>query len=511
VQRSGEDGRGLSITDTTRKPSGLQMEKRMPLFRKPAHADATGDAIPFFHQGKYHIFSLTPPLGTGVYPDRLRTTWHHVVSDNLVDWEDLGTALSPGGPDEPDADGCWTGAVIFAEGQFQAFYTGYNIRAAFPQTICHAISPDGVTWTKNRTNPCLVPLLERYERLDWRDPYVFYNDEDGCYWMILSARTKSGPVMRRGCVVLYRSRDLQSWEHYGPIYEPKDTNCPECPELYRMGGMWHLSYSRFSEFGGTIYRISDNPFGGWRRPEQDRIGSRRFYAAKSMENDAGERFYIGWTADRAQDSDKGEWYWGGIFAVPHAVTPSATGPGLDITLPAAIARTFRDPIAWCYEPGEGHSAASGNSIDVRSAGTLAYGFLRFSAARFLFSCRIRPRDCRDHFGLLIKSDRDIARCLLLAIEPAAQRASLVNYPLPVDPFWEASVASMAAAASPGPDGFRVAEAVFEVVDGGAIDIEVLVDEGLVEVFAGRKVALNYRWYGAADYELGVLVQDGCAS
>ena len=46
----------------------------MRLFRKPDHADATGDAIPFFHEGRYHIFSLTPPPGTGTYPERLRTT-----------------------------------------------------------------------------------------------------------------------------------------------------------------------------------------------------------------------------------------------------------------------------------------------------------------------------------------------------------------------------------------------------------------------------------------------------
>ena len=248
----------------------------MRLFRKPEHADATGDAIPFFHNGKYHIFSLTPPPGTGVYPDRLRTTWHHTSSDNLVDWEDVGPALIPGGPSEPDADGCWTGSVLFGEGQFHAFYTGYSIHAAFPQTICHAVSDDGVAWTKDSGNPCLAPKTDMYESLDWRDPYAFYNDQDGCYWMILSARKNAGPIMRRGCVVLYRSGDLKSWEHYGPIYEPMHTNCPECPELYRIGETWYLSYSRFSEFGGTIYRVSDNPFGGWRTPDRDRIGSRRF-------------------------------------------------------------------------------------------------------------------------------------------------------------------------------------------------------------------------------------------
>ena len=40
----------------------------MDFFRKMSFADSTGDAIPFYHEGKYHIFSLTSPPGTTVYP-----------------------------------------------------------------------------------------------------------------------------------------------------------------------------------------------------------------------------------------------------------------------------------------------------------------------------------------------------------------------------------------------------------------------------------------------------------
>ena len=133
----------------------------------------------------------------------------------------MGPALIPGGPAEPDADGCWTGSVVFGEGQLHAFYTGYSIHATFPQTICHATSSDGVSWTKDKSNPCLVPKTDTYESLDWRDPYAFYNDQDRNYWLILSARKNTGPVTRRGCVVLYRSNDLIKWEYYGPIYEPR--------------------------------------------------------------------------------------------------------------------------------------------------------------------------------------------------------------------------------------------------------------------------------------------------
>lgn len=179
-------------------------------------------------------------------------------------WEELPTALYPGEGDEPDASGVWTGSVIYGEGKYHAFYTGYCLTAEYQQTICHATSEDGITWTKDAANPVITPMIELYEKLDWRDPYVFYNEEDKCYWILISARRLDMPVTRRGCIVLYRSKDLVNWEYYGPLYSAGNTNCPECSEMYKIGDTWYLSYSRFSEFVNTIYRTSKSPFGPWK-------------------------------------------------------------------------------------------------------------------------------------------------------------------------------------------------------------------------------------------------------
>jgi len=481
----------------------------MELFRKPSFADSTGDAIPFYHGGYYHIFSLTPPIGTTVYPARLRTSWSHSRSRNLVDWEELPTALLPGTGADPDADGVWTGSVMFGEGLYHAYYTGYNIHAEFPQTICHATSPDGVAWSKD-PEPCILPATELYESLDWRDPYAFRNEDDGRYWLLLSGRKRGGPAGRRGCVILYRSDDLVGWKHHGPLYEPYHTNCPECSEMWKMGGKWYLSYSRFSEFVQTIYRIADSPFGPWRTPKRDGIGSRRFYAAKSMANGEGRRFYFGWIHDRADRSDRGEWYWGGEFAVPHEVSQASDGE-LDVKLPREIAAAFSSRVASRYSPKLGGCRPRGASdIVVESAGTLHYGFFDIAEPRFMMSCKVKPTDCRDHFGFLIKSDDDAAGCLVLAFEVGFQRVSLTFLPMAVDPFWEASCTAIKPAQSPGPDGPRVAERPFAFADGDLIDVQIIIDGDLVEAFVGGQAALTYRSYEKAEHQIGLLVQDGSA-
>ncbi|ADK82705.1 GH32 C-terminal domain-containing protein [Sediminispirochaeta smaragdinae] len=480
----------------------------MNIFRKPSFTESTGDAIPFYHDGTYHIFSLTSPPGTTVYPDRLRTTWSHTISEDLVTWKELPTALYPGEGDEPDASGVWTGAALFGEGTYHIFYTGYNIHAEYQQTICHAVSDDSISWHKDPRNPIIIPNTELYEALDWRDPYVFYHEEEHEYWMLISARRNNGPSTRRGCVILYKSPDLTSWHYSRALYTPGHTNCPECSEMYKIGDTWYLSYSRFSEFGNTIYRIADTPYGPWKTPVKDGIGGRRFYAAKSMKNDEGRRFYFGWAHDRADNSDAGQWYWGGLFCVPHEVVQD-TNKELNVKLPVEIEATAKQEIAWKLLPKLGDVVTHGKkSLSVASKETFSYGFFDHCENRFLFSCTILPREVYDHFGLLIKSDDDAANCLLLSFDVSMNRVSLLNLPMGVDPFWQQSCQAIPEPKEPGPDGIRVAEKVFKISPTSAIGIKALIDKDMVELFINDEVAFTYRYFAKADHEIGYMVQDG---
>ncbi|MEM3659799.1 MAG: hypothetical protein QXU11_05215 [Thermoproteota archaeon] len=111
-----------------------------------------GDAIPFYWRGSYHVFYLKTTRKTG---DRL--IWSHIVSNDLVHWREMPDAILPGEKDAPDSGGCWTGSVVEKDGVFHAFYTGWNPSNRFPQTVCHAVSSDLVTWVKDERNPVLMP------------------------------------------------------------------------------------------------------------------------------------------------------------------------------------------------------------------------------------------------------------------------------------------------------------------------------------------------------------------
>ena len=59
-------------------------------------------------------------------------------------------------------------------------------------------------------------------------------------------------------------------------------------------------------------------------------------------------------------------------------------------------------------------------------------------------------------------------------------------------------------------GQRFCAGIFTTFDGAPIDVKILIEHDLVEAFVGERAALTYRCYDAAEYEVGILVQDGNA-
>lgn len=479
----------------------------MTLFRRLSSGLGCGDSIPFYHDGTYHLFFLSVPENTVRYPERVRNTWQHVTSKNLVDWEEMPPVLLPGDGTDLDQDGCWTGSVIYAKGQYHIFYTGYHIDSEFPQTICHATSDDCVTFTKDPASPIIVPDTRYYESIDWRDAYIFFNEDEQEYWMLIAARKNSGPSNRRGVVVLYTSKDLASFEHKGILYEPWHTNCPECPEMHKMGDYWYLVYSRFSERAQTLYRYSKSPYGPWRTPKFDGIDNRRFYAAKSLLDDQGRRIYFAWTPERENHSDDELWQTGGDFAIPHQATAQPDG-NLAIGMPREIERYFqRRDIGFAFEPKLGDIREYGNrALEVSSIGTLSYGFFNVDEPNFMMECDIKASDCADYFGLTINTDDDIDNGYQLAFSRAAQTAFINKLPAPLDPFWATLSGKPIVPAEV--DGPRVCEKPFEFKDGDIFNVKVVLTDTMIEAFIDGRVAFSYRTYAKMPRRIGIFAQDG---
>ena len=288
------------------------------IFYKPKDG-WVGDTIPFAHDGKFYIYYLHDERKGNTQDEYgYRTSWNLLITEDGVNVKDCKVVLPVGEYDDADY-ACYTGSVIEGnDGNFHMFYTAQNNynpkyhRDGKPlQYVAHAISTDLINWEK-------LPELtfgadERiYEPFDWRDPFVFYNEEEKCFDMLLAARLRGASEKNGGCVGLCRSYDLLHWEAKEPFYNPESYMTHECPDLFKLGNKWYLVYSTFSEKFVTHYRMSDKLSGPWTSPIEDTFDARAFYAAKTAQV-GDKRMAFAWVPTKRGESDFGQYEWGGNF------------------------------------------------------------------------------------------------------------------------------------------------------------------------------------------------------
>lgn len=198
--------------------------------------------------GVYHAFYQFSP----VHPRRL-VYWGHAVSTDLAHWRDLGPAIAPDSP--YDLSGAYSGNGLIIEhgdlpatsalteaGPYLLHYTG-NLKdettGQRESSQCLVTSTDLDTFTKWPTNP-VVPAQPAGYTAHFRDPQVWRDaeDPDGSFRMLLGAQRDD----LTGAGLLYRSRDLLTWDLEGELTFPDASGAFdafgymwECPMLVQVG------------------------------------------------------------------------------------------------------------------------------------------------------------------------------------------------------------------------------------------------------------------------------------
>ena len=268
-----------------------------------------GDTMPFVTgDGTLELYYLydTDHNGQGYHPIYKYST------DDLEGYEDHGMALSFGQMSDPDP-ALGTGSVLEdRNGLYHLFYTGHNDTGnggLGKECVMHATSEDRETWTKVPEPVLFSP--EHYSKDDFRDPEVFWVEEEQCYWMLIAARDD----VLGGVVAKYTSPDLETWEFSGPFYAPQAQYMLECPDLFRMGDTWYLTYSWDCV---TYYAIGEGMNGPFTAPEDNILDGQGltegngfvFYAAKTAEL-GGSTYLCGWIGRAGLSGDSGIYQWAG--------------------------------------------------------------------------------------------------------------------------------------------------------------------------------------------------------
>lgn len=271
-----------------------------------------GDVMPMTDGDDLHLYYLydTDHNGMGYHPI------YKFSTSNFYEYHDDGLVIPYGASgDAPDL-AVGTGSVLKAQdGRYHCFYTGHN--DSFPdkgldkECVMHAVSDDNVNWIKIPEDTFYA--ADHYSGDDFRDPFVFWNEEEQCYWLLIAAREEN----LGGVVARYTSTDLSKWTLCEPLYAPGRQYMLECPDLFKMGDHYYLFYSWDMV---TYYAMGDSMYGPFQEPEDNVLDGTGFcfYAAKTAEF-KGSRYLCGWVGRKPEPRDAGNYNWAGSLLIHELV------------------------------------------------------------------------------------------------------------------------------------------------------------------------------------------------
>lgn len=393
----------------------------MDLFYTPKNAK-TGDVIPFYNEelkqfDNYYLKNWNPDAPK----EDVVHGWHRLTTKDNLHFKEEPTGILGG-----------TGSVIKVNNLYHMFYCTFD-RNPDCQWARHATSTDLTHWTD-------IPEEKFgsdgviYKMSDWRDPFVFWNEEEKKWWMLLAAR-ENAPTERNGCVALCSSDDLSHWEYRKPMYASRTFQAAdECPDLFKMGDWYYLVFSNYTDGFCTHYRMSKSLNGPWLRPAVDTFDGRAFYAAKTG-FDGKNHFVYGWNPTKGEDGwnfdpkndygrDYKTWNWGGSIVV-HKIIQHEDGT-LGTAVLESVETALQNKLEFTLKPVLGDWKVGRNSASTTAVGGMS-GVLGCKIPRLCcLKAKVVYTGAPSHFGIGLQLDENFSQGYYFEFEPWFNRIQFVS-------------------------------------------------------------------------------------
>ncbi|MDE7439401.1 MAG: hypothetical protein K2N23_02720 [Clostridia bacterium] len=444
-------------------------------------AVAMGDVMPFYDDGVMNIYHLQDSGSSPFYHPIARIT-----TSDFVHYNDEGVALNFEKDVKSNDAALGTGSFIKdANGKYHCFYTGHaaSLDDVAPdplEVIRHATSDDQKTWTKDKNFKIKGDKEgdDAYLNNDFRDPYVYYDSVDSCYYMLVTTRDKFDGI-ETGVIKYYASTTLDAsadgWEDKGIFYRNEEGSYNmECPSVVRFGDYYYLAYSEQGDNRVTHYRYKaaqdkSSHAGEWKKFERDSIDAGGFYAGRLEK--AGEKLYaFAWCA-RLTGGSSGEFDWGGNL-VTHELVQKENGE-----LNAVMPKTYKD----FFSHQKNYNSVNGDKVEgytFDGEKFTAHGVQKLSDNVVRISLNIEANGDKGDFGLSFGLDGDYNNRLgsaIIAFELEKNRVTCYN-----------GVSSILRYGAP------LTSVAFNFEKDKAYGADIIIDGEILTVYLDGEVALTAR-------------------
>ena len=443
-------------------------------------AGYTGDIMPFFDNGKFHIYFLhdaqNKPAGKGFHDI------HEFQSTDLANFTYQGQMIPYGKATEPDF-GVGTGSVVKVGNLYYFYYTGHNGIQAFlesnpRESVLCATSSDLKNWTKIPSFKITAPA--GYYNFDFRDPHVFFNEDINQYSMLVSTQTEPG---RKAVLLHFTCTDPASgnWKVQTPIYTttPQENYLMmECADVFKMGNYWYLMFSEnWSDSKGTHYKMANSINGPWTTPENDLIDGEYFYAGKTA-SDGNKRFVFGWGARKTPENDLGNKDWAGNMVI-HELTQNADGT-LATQSPQAVKSLFSKNSTVEVDSNSGDVTVNGTSYVLNSASEMAMVNFKPIGSKTKIKAEISLANASGTAGFVFHTNNANSYYKIVL---DASKNEIIGY---------------------NSGGQETTQIPFKFQTNTKYDVEIITEGSMVVLYINGKVSLTNRIYGREKNKWGLI-------
>ena len=191
-----------------------------------------------YYDSTYHLFFQKNPNSPTLY----FMHWGHWSSPDLVTWKEERIALAPQAGFS--GFGCWSGTTTYDENGIPVIaYTGVNGQKA-GIGIAHPVDSQLIKWETLPGNPVIPNPPANFPHLDFRDPYI-WKEDDGTYYMIVGSGLQNNGG---GILFSYKSQNLTDWQTILPIYQNNN--------VAQSGKFWEMPSFQKMENGDYILIVT---------------------------------------------------------------------------------------------------------------------------------------------------------------------------------------------------------------------------------------------------------------
>ncbi len=373
-------------------------------WKPPGWNTGVGDCMPFFHEGRFHLYYLFDRRGHASKWGLGAHQWAHASTTDLIEWTQHPMAVPISRQEEGSI--C-TGSLFFSGDKYHAFYA---VRTAdgSPARLTSARSKDGIHFEKSDWS---IALREPYSGPPARDPVVFRDPGSGLFEMLVTTELLAPPLAGRGgCLATLVSKDLRAWEQREPFIVPGFRDQPECPDYFTWDG-WR--YLIFSNNGVARYRMAREPDGPWLKPKSDAFDGPQARVMKTAQFTNGRR--LGAVFLPATGSG-----YGGDLVFREIVRH--TDGTLGTAFPAELRPRLGAAVPVAFEPLSGGVTAEAQRVEIKAGAGFAAEALRGLPADFHLKMTIIPATATGSFGLCVRGSGAYAEGHELRFEPAREKA-----------------------------------------------------------------------------------------